>query len=798
MTIETQKSNTEEIRGYCATCASFCPTIAYVRDGVFLDVKADEEHPNFTNLCPKGLAAPELVYSKQRLRYPLRRTRPKDDPNPGWKRITWDEALNTIATRLSQIKARWGAESVAVARGGIGSSSLWEAYPWFQRLRFAFGTPNLVGPGYICQWHRDSCSAYTYGTPGMNGTRGVPDLEQASGILIWGANPHATDSATLRDIRHGTKQGAKLVVIDPRKTELAAMADLWLQLKPATDGALALGMLHVLLEEGLYDYDFARDWTTAPLVVRSNTGSLLKASDIEADGDSSSYVVADVGGNIRVYTPGVQLMVESALDTNCTVKLTSGKKIKCRTVFGLLRDLASEYPPSRVEVLTGVPANLVKKATRMLADSRRICLWTYNGIEQSTNASQTNRALNILYALIGDYDKPGGNVLPNKPPLNPVMGQEFLTPEASKKCLGYHEHPLGPAGLGAETQPHQLYRAILTGKPYPIRALLGFGGNLVTDNPASLMAKEALARLDFHAHADLFLTPTAELADIVLPVTSSWETDYMKTDFLSLRAMSHFQWRPAVVSPQYEAWPDIKIVFELAKRLGLGDKFWDGDIEAAFNYQLAPSGLTVEKLRTNPGGITLSSTTEYQKYQKQDESGRFLGFPTPSKRVEIYSQVFKDHGYNPLPVWEEPISSRFTRTDSAAQYPLTLINAKTAYYCHGQHRALPSLRKVVPYPCVEINPVKAKEIPCQDGDWVILETPYGKIRVQAKLSEGMPSDIVCAQHGWWQGCPELNLPAYNPYSPQGANVNLLYPADEEDPISGALPIKGFPCNIRKE
>jgi len=286
---------TEEIRGYCAQCVSSCPTVAYVRDGVFVEVKPDEEHPNAAPLCPKGLAGPELVYNEQRLRYPMRRTRPKGDPDPGWERITWDETLDTIATKFNQIKATWGAEAVAIARCGPGGSSLGDINLWLKRLAYTFGTPNCIATTHICQWHRDHCSAYTYG--GARGTVGDAEFERAACILIWGTNPHATDSSKLRDIKQGVEQGAKLIVIDPRKTELAAMADLWLQVKPGTDGALVLSMLNVMIEENLYDYDFARDWTTAPFLVRSDTQNLLRATDLMAG--------ADPARERRVYLPAL-------------------------------------------------------------------------------------------------------------------------------------------------------------------------------------------------------------------------------------------------------------------------------------------------------------------------------------------------------------------------------------------------------------------------------------------------------------------------------------------------------------
>jgi len=189
---------------------------------------------------------------------------------------------------------------------------------------------------------------------------------------------------------------------------------------------------------------------------------------------------------------------------------------------------------------------------------------------------------------------------------------------------------------------------------------------------------------------------------------------------------------------------------------------------------------------------------EYQKYRKKDDAGKLLGFPTPSKRIEIYSQTFKDYGYNPLPAWEEPIVSRLAQTNLAEKYPLILTSGKLLQYCHSQHRAVASLRKAVPYPFLEINPVKARELGCKDGDWVILETPYGSITVRAKLTDAVGHNVVWTQHGWWQECQELNLPGYDPYSPEGANANLLYSTEEIDPISGSFQIKGYPCNVRKK
>ena len=785
---------TTELRGYCAQCSCYCRIISCIEDGRFTAVKADKEHPLATPICVKGLAGPELVYSKQRLQYPVRRTRPKGDPDPGWERITWDEALNTIAARLNKIKAEFGPEAVATTRAGPGGSALSEVWPWLRRFAYAFGTPNNISTTHICQWHRDNCSSFTYGMPISRDTAGKAEFERAGCILIWGVNLHATRPSLLPLIRHGLNQGAKLIVIDPRQIELTDMADLWLQVKPGTDGALAMGMLNIMIEENRYDHDFTADWTTAPFLVRSDTGNLLRASDLTSEADPTGYVLVNSADNQpEIYTPGTVPSSAPVMDTTCQVSLASGEKVACKTVFRLLRELASEYPPGRVETLTGVPEDKIREAVRLFTGHKPACWYAWNGIEQNLNASQTNRALCILYALTGDFDKPGGNVKPPAPPVNSILGLEFLNPETRNKRLGYAERPLGPT----EVQAYEVYQAIFTGKPYPIKALLGFGGNWITSNAPALVAREALSKLDLYVQTELFLSPSAELADIVLPAASSWECWHIGINVSSVDAKAYIQLRPAVVPPQHDSWPDVKILFELATRMGLGDKFWGGDAEAAFDYLLAPLGITVQQLRNRPGGVTIDLPMEYLKHRQQDGDGNSRGFPTPSKRVELYSQIFKDHGYDPLPTWQDPSASLLLSTSSREKYSSLITGAKVVEFCHSQHRALPSLRKRVPHPFLEINPRQAGELGCKDGDWLVVKTPHRSITLRAKLTEGIAYGVVCTQNGWWQACPELNLPGYDPYSSAGANVNLLYNTEYKDVISGSLPIKGYPCNVKK-
>ena len=787
---------TKKIRGYCALCAGWCPTVSYVRDGVFIEVRPDEEHPRTCGLCIKGFAGPELVYNGQRLQYPMKRTKPKGKDDPGWTRISWDEALDTIATKLNEVKAKHGAEAVVFAQAAAGGSPMLEVVTWLARLANSFGTPNSISTTHICQWHRDSCSAYTYGNIGGRGSLGTAEFERSACILIWGTNIHATNNPLVPLVNRGLERGAKLIVIDPRRIKIADMADLWLQVRPGTDGALALSMINVMIAENLYDYEFVRDWTTAPFLVRSDTGDFLKESDLMGNAATSSYVILDsVNKEPKACVPGTKLLAEPVLDGVYTLRTTAGEEIACKTVFRLLRESVSEYHPSRAEKMTGVPKEKIADAARMFATIKPACWYPFNGIEQNINASQTNRAICILYALTGNYDVPGGNVV-IRPLTAPVQGRELISLEAQGKRLGSTKRPLGPPGLKFDsTQAYEVYQAILTGEPYPVKAMLSFGGNLITSNGHTLTAKKAISQLDFHAQAELFMSPTAKLADIVLPVASCWEDWCVGAAFTPLGDKACIQLRPAVVSPQHESRPDMEIIFDLVKRLELGNNFWDGDIEAAFNYQLAPLGITVEQLRMSPGGINIDLSPEYKKYSKEDDTGNFVGFPTSSKRVEIYSSIFKEHGYDPLPTWRDP--TYLKQQKQGSDYPLILTGGKIVEYCHSQHRALSLLRERVPHPYLEMNPIKASELGFKEGDWLIVETAHGSVTLQAKLTEGIPYDVVCTQNGWWQACPELGLPGYDPYSMHGANINLLYSTNEIDPISGSLPIKGQPCNVRR-
>ena len=791
---------TERIPGYCALCVSRCGAIAVVENGRFVALLPDPSHPTGEAICAKGRAAPELVYHADRLLHPMKRTRPKGDPDPGWQRISWDEALDLTVRTLRQLADRHGPESVVFSMVSGSTSAIADTAPWIQRLMRAFGSPNFCGSMELCGWGRTFATRYTYGIGmGTTGTH-MPDLENAGCVLLWGYNP------TLARLAHGVatsaalRRGARLIVVDPRRVGLATKADVWLRVRPGSDGALALGLANIMIERDWYDRAFVRDWTNGPFLVRSDNGRLLRESDLSPAGSAGKYVAWDAAAQKpAVYDPALRRYepdgVERALFGEFTVSTPQGEVV-CRPAFELCAELCRQHPPEAVEAICGIPRDQVERAARLLWESRPVSSYAWSGIEQQSNATQIFRAISLLYALTGSFDAPGGNVLfPSVPTAN-VAGDELLSADQLGRSLGRIDRPLGPSRWGWVTTD-EVYRGILEQRPYAVRGLVGFGANLLLAHSDVRRGREALAALDFYVHADLFMSPTAELADVVLPVASAFEREGLKVGFeVSPAAQSLVQLRRRVVEPRGEARPDTEIVFDLACRLGLGDRFWNGDVDAAYRHHLGPSGVTLEALRDDPHGVRVPLETRYRKYTDRKD-GVPNGFATPSGTIELYSETFLAHGYLPLPAYEEPLVSLRSRPELALRYPLILTCAKSTQFCESQHRGLPSLRRRARDPEVELHPTAANERGVHAGDWVAIETPEGQVRARVRLNESLDPRVVCGQHGWWQACPEIGAPGYDPFGPDGANLNLIIGNSAIDPVSGSVPHRAYLCQIRR-
>ncbi len=826
MTSRSAKNNpaATTVRGYCALCTAHCATIATVENGRVTRLDPDPDHPNGGVMCLKGKAAPELVYHPDRLDYPLKRTRPKADPDPAWQRVSWDAALDDIARRVLEIRAQHGAKAIALAKGTGSGTSVDDAERWLGRLLYSLGSPNWVSTTHVCNWHRDTGFAYTFGV-----NLPTPDLEHSKSFLLWGHNPSATSLILAHDIVQARSRGMKTVVVDPRRIGIGAQADLLLQPRPGTDGALALALIHCLMEESWYDADFARRWTNGVFLMDAANDHLLTEADISPSGATHRFIVWDELSQTPVVYDASSGSYERdgvmpALFGARTIKNNAGEQIRCVSVFQRLAELAAAFAPERSEKIHWVPAEKLWQTALLLAHNRPVSFYMWNGVGQHTNATQTSRAIASLYALLGDFDRPGGNVVFPGIRLNEVGGKEFLSKDIAAQRIGRERKPLGPPAKPGNCAAYDIFTAILEGRPYPIKALLNFGSNTLMSNADSRRGREAMKALEFSVATDFFMTPTAELCDYVLPAASFLETSNVSAGFKHRRqGKTHLQYRPVVVDPSAERRSDTWIIFELAKRLGFADKFWHGDIEAAYEYELKPSGITLEQLKSSAGGISLPAEPVYEKHAKKSplhpplskhvlnavegreregfaspESQDLIprGFATPTKRVELYCVPFAEHGITPMPEYVEPAVSPISRVDLAAEFPLVLTNAKITNYVHSQQRALPGLRKTAPEPGADIHPETALRYGIRNKEWMIVESPRGAIRVKARVTTNIIPGVVCCQHGWWQECKEMALPGYDPYNSSGANPAILIGSDLADPVSGSLPHRSYLCRVK--
>jgi anaerobic selenocysteine-containing dehydrogenase len=787
----------KEVRGYCALCTAHCATVATVENGRVTRLDPDHDHPNGGVMCIKGKAAPELVYHPDRLDYPLKRTRPKGDPEPGWQRVSWDEALDDIARRLLNIRQRCGAQAMALGKGTKSGTSVDDVERWLGRFLYLYGSPNWVSTTHVCNWHRDTAFSFTFGT-----NLPTPDLAHSKTFLLWGHNPSSTSLILAHDIVEARSKGMHTVVVDPRRIGIGANADMLLQPRPGTDGALALALIHCLMEESWYDAGFARQWTNGPFLLNSGTGQAVTEADLSSAGKPNRFVVWDELKNESVLYDAAtgnfeRAGAQPALFGARALMGKNGEEIRCKPAFELLGEIAAPFAPERSAQIHWVPAEKVWKTALLLAHNRPVSMYMWNGVGQHTNATQTSRAIASLYALLGDYDRPGGNVTFPKVPVNNVDGKEFLPKEAAAIRVGREKKPLGPPASPGNCAAYDIFAAILDEKPYPIKAFVAFGCNLVLSNADARRAREALRKLEFGVAMELFMTPTAELCDYVLPATSFLEMSNVTTAFEHRPSgKTRLQYRPTVVEPLHERRSDTWILFELAKRMGMGEHFWNGNIDSAYAYELEPTGITLEQLKRNPGGISRPAKPTYEKHAGQNQDGSVRGFATPSKRVELYSHKLATHGYAAMPEYVEPALSPVSKPEIAAEYPLVLTNAKFTTFIHSQQRALPSLRKASPEPSADIHPQTASKYGIENKQWMLVETPRGAIKVKARVTSSIVAGVVCVQHGWWQDCKALELPGYNPYDIDGANPGMLIGTDLSDPVSGSLPHRSYLCRVR--
>jgi len=684
------------------------------KEGKLVKVEGDIENPwNQGRLCLRCLALRDVVNHPDRLKYPMKRVGKRGENK--WQRVSWDEALDTIAERLNKIKKEDGPESVIFCQG-TGRDNM----PYISRLASSFGSPNHTGfqSGIACFVPRLAMMTVTAGAlHTVDASQYWPDRYdnpewKAPGcIIVWGNNPVVSNP----DLAYGywtvdcMKSGSKLIVVDPRLTWLASRADLWLQIRPGTDAALALGMLNIIIKEKLYDEDFVEKWTYG---------------------------------------------------------------------FDKLAERAAEYPVERVAEITWIPKEKILAAARMFAKSKPGAVQWGVAVDMTKEAQPAGQAISALWEITGNVDVPGG-MLPIKIPFAvPAFaggwGTNLLSEEVKPKRIGLDKYPIFGVIL-AQAQPDEVVKTLETGKPYPIKAAWLQGSNALTcmsADPRRLY--KALRTLETVVVVDLFMTPTAvALADFVLPANTYPERDSIRANWYNLQAINKVTQIGEAKSDNQiglemgkrlnpEAWPWENAQDMLTAMMN----------EEALNG-IGTGGVTFKELRERGG--TMYPPFEYKRYEKGLErwDGQ-PGFNTPTGRIELYSATFEGWGLDPLPYFEEPTESPYSTPELMKEYPLILGTGVRAWgLFHSEHRQIPSLRAVHPQPEIEINPETAAKYGIENGDQVWIENGMGKCRQRAKITPIVPPWMVNADYGWW--FPEQEGAEPNLFGMWDVNINQLVP-----------------------
>jgi thiosulfate reductase/polysulfide reductase chain A len=729
----------------CYFCSSRgCAVKVHLEGGKVSRVTIDTDAPVVPGAhCPRPALAGPYQESSFRLSYPQRRAGKRGENR--WETVSWDEALDEIAHKISALEEKYGPETLATSSGtGRGA---WE----FAKTRFMnlFGSPNRFGAVTICYGPRSMVWLTTFG-----GAL-VPDRKEGVTRLmtLWGRNPHEGGPSSWHSFLKAKKAGIRTMVVDPRFTEPARQADLWVPLKPGTDAALAMGMMHVIVREGWHDDEFIDSHTTG---------------------------------------------------------------------FAALSERLAEYPPERVGAICGLSREQVVEAARFFARNQPSNIVIGVAAEHSPpNSIQAVRAINVLLAICGSVDRTGGMLVAGPAEgfipdaameLNHTLsveqrrkqigaerfrflsypGWELVTEQVQKKWG--ENHPAG-AYLNCMAHAPSVFRAMLSGKPYPVRALISSGSNPLLSYANTKLVHEALMSLDLLVTLDLTWTPTAQISDYVLPATCWLERPDMG-NFSSIGAYPLVQVGeaalPAAVEGEYDRYDDYRFWRELGLRLGQEDGWPQESFEAVWEYRLA--GIMKKR-----GVKTLDEFIKDRRWEKGELTpGQCqIGLATPDGKVQLSSVILEELGYDPLPGYTAPEEP----SEKPGKYPLlNLSGVRTMPYHHSEYRHVPEFRQMHPDPIVEIHVDTARKKGISDGDWVWIETLVGRCRQRARLVTTLEPGWISTQHGWW--FPENDPEAPSLYGLWESNVNVTTDDDPDkcDPVSGGWPFKGqyMRCRIRKD
>lgn len=711
--------------GICQWCKGRCHVLAHVADQRLLRITLD--HPTDDRCggaqrakCYRRAAAVEWFYHPQRLSFPLKRSGPRGSAQ--WQAITWDQALDEIAERLDSLGRRYRPETV-----GLLSGDNWAQFEYGTRFMNLWGSPNYVGPSPICMGPRANVARAVVGWyPAFSVS------PQTRCLVLLGCNSYVGRPIVYKAGQTAMDNGAKLIVIDPRRTETASEAHLWLRPRPGTDTFVLMAMIQVIIEEHLYDQDFVEKWCHGfdRLKQRARDFSPEEAERV-------SWVPAElIRKAARLYAttrPG-SIIEGMGVEQQANAVAT----IHARWI---LAALAGNIDVQGGEELPGPHPYYVSEREMELADL----------LPPGQKAKQigTDRLRFHGWPLQSELDR------------------------LTLKNWGSIAGP--PTWYLGQGHAPSLFTAILTGKPHPIRALFSVGSNPMVSQAGTKRVHEAIAALDLYVVMDLFHTPSTALADYVLPA-ASWLEKAQAYSYLGLaRSLTASEAvLPAELEGQYQRRDEYQFWRGLGVRLGQSDHWpWSGTLEM-LDHRFEPLGTTFTEFARRQVRQILNPP-RYRQYESR-------GFATQTGKVELYSTLLEKFGYDPLPTYKEEPLSPINQPELAQEYPYILINgARRLEYMHSGWRQVSLIRRRYPFPEVEVHPETCRALGLEDGQWVWIETRRGRVIQKCRMFDGIPPGVVHADFDWWY--PEMEEAEPSLFGVWLSNVNVL--TEDGDDVCGA-------------
>ncbi|MEW6267552.1 MAG: molybdopterin-dependent oxidoreductase [Thermodesulfobacteriota bacterium] len=720
-------------RTYCGLCHPRCGLRLEMENGRAVRVTGDPEHPiSRGRICARGRLMLDHLYHPDRLNYPLKRQGERGSGQ--WQRLTWEQALDEVAGKLADLREKHGPETLAFTHG-TKRTLHWDGRRFFN----LFGSPNICGANNICMCPSQAVEFATYGGF-VNG-----DLRQTRCVVVWGQAPSQSNPILLYPgILEAQKNGAKLIVVDPRRTAEAEKADLWLPIRPGTDLALMLGWLKIIIEENLHDLEFIEKWTQGFEDLRSAVRPYSPDKVAELTWLSQEQVVESA----RLYARSKPAVITWGFGIDKQgVNATQAARARC--------------------LLRAVTGNLDVPGGELLGWNDPI------GKIIGDDTLEMNEALPA-----GQRAKQLGA---DEYPFFGFPGWERNF-EANKRLPHEYMHP-PLADMTCIAHARAVFEAMINKKPYPVTAAVSLASNPLLSLANTRRVYRALKALELYVVAEYYLTPSAALADYVFPICSTVETSELWL------APAFCVACPRGIEPLYERRNTYQFWKGLAVRLGQSEQWPWESLEDVWDYRLAPVGLTFKQLSDKNG---IFGRPEYKRYEK-------FGFGTPSGKVELRSRTFEALGCDPVPVYKEPPYGPVDRPELIRDYPLVLITgSRFMPVYHSEQRHIKSVREKWPDPLVSLHPQTAAALGLEEGDWVKVVAPLGQVRMRLRLSEAIGPRLADAQHGWW-------FPERSPSEPVlfgvfESNVNMICPDHKEfcSPEIGSWPHTALPCRVEKE